>query len=109
MTAESEFIIDESALERGGWLINHVDINFAAKTLEIDAVDWDTSQAFRLIFRNFHLISWEIFDRGYDPGVMNADVIGMDFGEREQRKSAVIATDTFEMIVSYDELNLVNI
>lgn len=105
MTTQTESMIDELHLQQGAWLINRVDFNFAARTLEISAT-WDEDQAFQLIFRNFHLISWQTFDDGYDARVMNADVIGMDFGERERRKSTVIHTDMFEIIVSYSELEI---
>jgi len=105
MTAQTELALDRLALSRGAWLINRIDLNYAARTLEISAT-WDEDRAFRLIFMNFYLESWQVFSDAYDPGVMNADVIGMDFDEQAPRKSAVLHTDMFELIVSYSQLEI---
>lgn len=103
MTAQTELALEALKLSDGAWLINRVNLNFAAHALEIIA-DYDEGRAFRLIFRDFHLLSWQIFEDEYDPRIFNADVIGMEIGEGQHRKPAVLATDLFEIIVSYGEL-----
>lgn len=37
---------------------------------------------------------------------MLADIIGLDLGEEHYRKSAVIHTDIFEALISYDRLDI---
>jgi hypothetical protein len=102
MTMQTELMIGELALDQGGWLINRLEMNFGGRALEI-AAKYD-DRPFRLVFKDFHILSWEIFRDEYDPGIMNVDVIGLDFGEREHRKAAVLHTVLFEIIVSYGEL-----
>jgi len=103
MTAQTELALETLKLSDGAWLINQVIVNYAARALEIIA-DYDEGRAFRLIFRDFHLLSWQILEEKHDPRIINADVIGMDIGEEHHRKPAVLATDMFEIIVSYAEL-----
>ncbi len=106
MTAQTEIALDTLKLSEGAWLINRIDVNYEARALEITA-DYDEGREFRLVFKDFHLLSWQILEDERDPGRVNADVIGMDFGEHEGRPSAVIAADLFEIIVSYGELEIV--
>lgn len=103
MTAQTDLMIGERALDRGAWLINRLDLNYRTRSLEITADD-EEEREFRLIFKDFHLMSWEVFQDEYDPGRENVDVIGFDLKEHEGRKTAVLHTDVFEIIVSYAEL-----
>ncbi len=105
MTMQADSMLSELALERGAWLINRLDLNYAAHKLEIGA-DYDEGREFRLVFTGFQLISWQVLEDDYDPGTMNADVIGFDLSERDQRKLAVLATDLFEIVLGYDKLEI---
>lgn len=104
MTMQTEIVIEELALNRGGWLINRLDFNYAERLFVIDAV-YD-EQTLRLIFRGFHLSSWQSLHKTYEPGTVNVDVIGLDLGEEGERKAAVLHTDLFEIMLTYDDLTI---
>jgi hypothetical protein len=105
MTSQTNLTFDERTLERGGWLVNRLDVNYGLQMLEVTAT-WDEDRKFQLIFKNFHLVSLEIFDDEYEPGTVNLDVIGFDLGKRGQRNAAVLHTDMLEMILTYSELEI---
>ena len=105
MTAQTEVTINNLTLSEGAWLINRVDVNYAAQTLEISA-NWDEEREFQLIFTRFHILYWQILDDEYDPGTFAVDVIGMEIGEADHREPAVLTTDLFELSVSYGELEI---
>ena len=105
MTTQAELTLDRAALSQGAWLINRIDLNYAAQSLEISA-NWDEDYTFQLIFKGFHLLYWQILRDEYDPGTVNVDVIGMEFGEAAHRKPAILTTDLFEIGVSYNELEI---
>jgi hypothetical protein len=104
MSNNAEVIMSDLALERGGWLINGLHANYGAHTLEIRA-EFDEGP-FQLLFKGFHLLSWEISSPDYDPGTVKVDVIGLYFSNRANRKSAVLHTDLFEITLTYDELTI---
>ncbi len=105
MTVQTEETINNRTLSEGAWLINRVDVNYAAQRLEISA-NWDEEREFQLIFTRFHIIYWQTFEDDYDPGTFSVDVIGMEIGERDHRRPAVLTTDQFELSVSYGELEI---
>lgn len=105
MTTQIDLTLDIAKLSHGAWLINRVDVNYASQRLEIDAT-WDDDQPFRLLFRDFHLLSWQILEPEPHPKTVNADVIGMEIGEGAHAKPAVITTDLFEIILTYDDLTI---
>ena len=104
MTTQTELTIQALDLGQGAWLISRLDVNYGQQTLTIEA-DYE-DKPFRLIFKAFCIVSWQTFDDEYDPGTVNVDVIGFDLLEQHQRKSAVLHTDVFEIIVSYGELEI---
>jgi hypothetical protein len=106
MTSQTDLTIDERTLERGGWLVSRLDMNYGAQMLEVTAT-WDEDRGFRLIFKDFHLVSWQMIDEEYEPGTVNLDVIGFDLGRRGERNSALLHTDMVEIIVTYSELEIV--
>lgn len=105
MTTQIDLTLDIAKLRQGAWLVNRVDVNYAAQSLEIGA-NWDDEREFRLIFKDFRLLSWQILDVEPHPKTVNADVIGMEFGERAHGKPAILTTDLFEIILTYDELTI---
>ena len=38
--------------------------------------------------------------------MVNADVIGLDLGEQGERRAAVLHTDLFEIMLTYDDLTI---
>ncbi len=93
-------------LEQGGWLITSIESNLWGKDLTFHAL-YDITQPethFRLKFRNCRKLNWELIDWDVDERDTTADVMGMDLGEDQHRKAAVINAGIFEVIITYGEL-----
>ncbi len=105
MTTQIDLTLDLAKLSQGAWLINQVDVNYAAQSLEIGA-SWDDNHDFHLVFKGFRLLSWQILEVEPDPKTVNADVIGLELGESAHSKPAILTTDLFEIMLTYDELTI---
>jgi hypothetical protein len=95
---------DYMPISRGGWWINRLDLNYAARRLEISGEYLD--KRFTLIFRGFQVENWQVYGADYDPGVESLDVIGFDVSKRGQRDSVVLSTDLFAIILTYGKLEI---
>jgi hypothetical protein len=93
-------------LEQGAWLITKVESRLWGKELTFHAL-YDVTQPatqFRLIFRNCRRVNWELIDVNVDEHDTTADVMGMDLGEDQHRKPAVINAGIFEIAITYGEM-----
>lgn len=87
-------------LSQGAWLITAVKLNKWGRELVFEAfMPPQPETAFRLIFTNCTHLYWEaLSDKEPHPSeAFIADVIGMDMGEPQHRRQAVITTTLFEV------------
>jgi hypothetical protein len=93
-------------LEQGGWLITQVESKLWGRNLVFHAL-YDVTQPhtqFTLTFHDCYRVQWELIDREVDEREIHADVMGMDLGQDQHRKSAVINARIFEIAITYGEM-----
>ena len=96
-------------LHRGGWLIEHVNIDNWGTEVILQAIFDpalpDTSR-FKLVFSKCLTLTWDTEENEFDERDRVADVIGFDRYEELNQHKAVITTDLFTLIIVYRELTL---
>jgi hypothetical protein len=109
LQAKTSEIFEALNLARGAWLINELTVNQWGIELTIHAL-YDPEEAdtqFQITFKDCRKTVWDAFDVEdaiAENNALQADVIGMDIGEAQHRKPAVITTDLFEIAITYGEL-----
>lgn len=96
-------------LNRGAWLITRVEVNKWGRELIFEAfMPPQPETVFRLVFTNCTRLYWEAMsdEEPHPNDTFTADVIGMDMGEPQHRRQAVITTTLFEVGLTYDELRI---
>jgi hypothetical protein len=102
-------IFEALDLARGAWLLGRIGQRRWGHELTFHAL-YDPEEphtTFRLVFKDCRKIVWDAFgieDETDENDIQQADVLGMDIGEPQHRKPAIITTDLFEIAVSYGEL-----
>jgi len=97
-------IFDLLGVEPGVLTINAVQISSWGGEVQLDCTY--ESRAFQLVFEDCRSIQWDV--RGHpDERDTRADVIGLLLGEEEHHESAIVVTDTFELVILYGEMLLI--
>jgi hypothetical protein len=110
MTAKKETVsVERFDISGFGWLINSITAKRWGNELTFDA-HYDGSQpdtTFKIIFKDCHKIEWLAFGiefEFHENDIARTVVIGMDVGEDQHRKPAIITTNLFELWITYGEL-----
>jgi hypothetical protein len=105
---KSSEIFETFKLDEGAWLINQITAKLWGTELTFHALyDPDNPHTtLRLIFKDCTRITWDTYGSEIDERDVQTDVIGMDIGEDQHGKPAIVHTDLFEMFIAYGELVL---
>lgn len=86
-------------------LVTAISINHWGSEVTLNCTDYSLQEKIIIGFYKCNSIIFSIYGEGVDIDGM-ADIIGLDLGEGQYKKPAVVHTDLFEVLVSYHQIDI---
>ncbi len=109
MQSKTALALNTENLGRGGWLIQSVNLGQWGHEVILHSIfdpDFPDSTHFTLIFSGCLTLVWNADENEVDEHDQEADVIGFDIHDKLNPKKAVITTDLFSLVMTYQELTI---